>query len=173
MTGLLRCDDKIHSSYLRHARRSPQARRTTSCGCCRAFGRFYDVRQRGGGCRLSQLVLQPAAPAQDFHLRQPRLVTIGESAFSGTALNKFRLEFGGNLRTIGNFAFDGGEASYLTFAEGVQNISTGAFLGDFCGISKELILPNSLTSIGATVFEGPYKKIVIGSGITEIGEKHS
>lgn len=97
--------------------------------------------------------------------------TIGEYAFSGCALNEFQLEFGTNLRMIGNFAFEGGEASYLSFAEGVQSISTGAFVGDFCGISKELILPNSLTIIGATVFEGPYKKIIIGTGITEIGEK--
>lgn len=97
--------------------------------------------------------------------------TIGEYAFSGCALNEFQLEFGTNLRMIGNFAFEGGKASYLSFAEGVQSISTGAFAGDFCGISKELILPNSLTTIGATVFEGPYKKIIIGTGITEIGEK--
>lgn len=99
------------------------------------------------------------------------IVTIGESAFSDTALDVFELEFGSNLRTIGRNAFYGGEASYLTFAEGVQSISTGAFIGDFCGISKELILPNSLNSIGATVFEGAYKKIVIGTGTTEIGEK--
>lgn len=97
--------------------------------------------------------------------------TIGEYAFSGCVLNEFRLEFGPNLRMIGDFAFEGGEASYLSFAEGVQSISTGAFIGDFCNISKELILPNSLTTIGATVFEGPYKKIVIGRGITKIGEK--
>ncbi len=87
------------------------------------------------------------------------IVSIGESAFSDTALNKFELDFGGNLRTIGRNAFFGGEASYLTFAEGVQNISSGAFIGDYCGgTSKELILPNTLTSIGETTFEGPFKK---------------
>ncbi len=100
------------------------------------------------------------------------IVSIGESAFDGTALNKSKLEFGGNLRTIGRNAFFGGEASYLTFAEGVQDISTGAFIGNYCsGSSKELILPNSLTSIGETTFEGPYKKIVLGSGIQQIGDK--
>lgn len=99
------------------------------------------------------------------------LVSIGEYAFSGCVLNEFKLEFGSNLRTVGNFAFEDCEASYLSFAEGVQSISTGAFVGDFCGISKELILPNSLTTIGATVFEGSYKKIIIGTGITKIGEK--
>lgn len=97
--------------------------------------------------------------------------TIGVCAFSGCALNEFKLEFGTNLRTIGDLAFEGGEASYLSFAEGVQSISTGAFIGDFCSIGKELILPNSLTKIGPLVFEGPYKKIVLGTGVTEIGEK--
>ena len=100
------------------------------------------------------------------------IVSIGEYAFSGcTALNEFQLEFSSNLRTIGKFAFEGGEVSYLIFNEGVQTISTGAFIGDFCNISKELILPNTLTKIGATAFEGPYKKIVIGTGVTEIGDK--
>lgn len=99
------------------------------------------------------------------------IVSIGESAFSDTALNEFELDFGGNLRTIGRNAFFGGEASYLTFAEGVQDISTGAFIGDYCNSSKELILPNTLTSIGETTFEGPFKKIVLGSGIQQIGDK--
>ena len=100
------------------------------------------------------------------------IVSIGEYAFSGcTALNEFQLEFSSNLRTIGKFAFEDGEASYLIFNEGVQTISTGAFIGDYCNISKELILPNTLTKIGATAIEGPYKKIVIGTGITEIGDK--
>ena len=98
------------------------------------------------------------------------LMSIGENAFSGSAINEFKLEFGSSLRTIGNFAFEGCKASYLSFAEGVQSISTGAFIGDFCGISKELLLPNSLSSIGATVFEGTYKKIVLGTGVTNIGE---
>lgn len=97
--------------------------------------------------------------------------SVGEYAFFDCALNEFRLEFGNNLRTIGEYAFGGNEASYLTFSEGVQSISTGAFTGNYCGVSKELILPSSLTSIGATVFEGTYKKIVIGTGTTEIGEK--
>lgn len=99
------------------------------------------------------------------------IVSIGEYAFYGCALNEYKFEFGGNLRVIGDYAFEGCEASYLTFAEGIKSISTGAFIGDFCDISKELLLPNSLTSIGSTVFEGPYKKIVIGTGITDIGDK--
>ena len=99
------------------------------------------------------------------------VVSVGEYAFSGTALNELELKFGENTRVIENFAFEGGTASYLTFTEGVQKISTGAFQGEYCGVSKELVLPNSLTTLGATVFEGAFNKIVIGTGLTEIGEK--
>ncbi len=96
---------------------------------------------------------------------------IGEYAFSGTNIDVYELEFGANLRSIEEYAFEGCEASYLTFEEGVETIASGAFIGDFCNVGKELKLPNSLTELGETVFEGSYKKIVIGNGIKEIGEK--
>lgn len=99
------------------------------------------------------------------------LVSVGEYAFSGTALNEFSMEFGAKTRVIGDFAFEGGQATYLTFAEGVQKISKGAFMGEYCGVSKELVLPNSLLTLGETAFEGTFNKIVIGTGLTEIGEK--
>ncbi|MGM9740299.1 MAG: leucine-rich repeat domain-containing protein [Candidatus Cryptobacteroides sp.] len=44
--------------------------------------------------------------------------TIGGYAFSGcTSLNMFRFEFGENLKSIGEFAFEGVEASFLTFSD--------------------------------------------------------
>ena len=95
--------------------------------------------------------------------------SIGTCAFDGCAIRQLSMEFGSNLKTIGKFAFQGANVPSLIFEEGVQSISTGAFIGGSC--SGELILPNSLTSLGATVFEGSYRKIVIGSGIKEIGEK--
>lgn len=100
------------------------------------------------------------------------LESVGDYAFSGcTALNEYRMQFGENLKTVGEHAFEGGTSSYLTFAEGVQSIASGAFIGNYCGISRELVLPNSLTSIGATAFEGTYRKVVLGTGIAEIGDK--
>lgn len=101
------------------------------------------------------------------------IVNIEDYAFSGcTALNVYTLDFGTNLRNIGQFAFEGCEATNLIFEEGVENIATGAFLGDYWGsIDRELLLPNSLKTIGSTTFSGTFKKIVIGSGIEEIGDK--
>lgn len=97
---------------------------------------------------------------------------IEEYAFSDCcSLNNLELTFGSNLKSIGNYAFQGCQAPSLTFSEGVKDISTGAFLGDYCGTSKELILPNSLESIGAIAFEGAYKKIFLGTGITNIEDK--
>lgn len=98
------------------------------------------------------------------------LVSIGDCAFSGTAMNSYRVDFGSNLRTIGRFAFEGVKISSLTFEEGITSIGAGAFVGGaVCSSSRELVLPNSLTSLGSTAFEGPIQKIVIGSGLEQIG----
>ena len=101
-----------------------------------------------------------------------KLVTIGDWAFSDTAIKQSRLAFGKALRSIGKFAFSGSKIniSDITFEEGVTTIGAGAFLGgSICNTSRELVLPNSLTSLGPNAFEGPLKKIVIGSGLAEIG----
>ena len=98
------------------------------------------------------------------------LQEVGMSAFSGcTKLNTSTLEFGDNLKIINDFAFEGGKAGSLIFKEGVQTIGIGAFLGNYCTINKDLVLPNSLTSIGANAFEGTFNKIVIGKGVNQIG----
>lgn len=106
------------------------------------------------------------------HVNVPdHIVSIGQCAFSGTALNELQLAFPSSLEVIQAYAFEGGKASYLIFEEGVRSIMTGAFLGDYCGIDRELILPNSLMNIGSTVFEGVYNKVVIGTNTSEIGDK--
>lgn len=99
-----------------------------------------------------------------------KIAQIGNYAFSGTSLCVFSWDFGGSLRTIGKYAFEGGDVSYLTFAEGVTTIGEGAFLGSYCGGNKELELPNSLTTIAATTFAGTFNKIVVGEWVKSIGE---
>ena len=99
------------------------------------------------------------------------IVWVEDGAFSGcTNLSVYRMNFGKDLRRIGKYAFEGASAFQITFEEGVQNIDNGAFLGTYCK-DKELILPNSIETLGATVFSGPFNKIVIGSGVTSIGGK--
>lgn len=98
-----------------------------------------------------------------------KIEIIGDNAFSGCNLSMMKMEFGTELKSIGDFAFEDAKVSSLNFSEGVETIGNGAFLGTFCGTSKELVLPNSLKSIGATAFKGTFKKIVIGTGLKELG----
>lgn len=100
-----------------------------------------------------------------------KIEVIGDYAFHGSKLSVSKMEFGEDLKSIGDWAFWGTEIGSLSFSEGVETIGNGAFLGDDCVSNKELILPNSLQSIGATAFEGSFKKIVIGTGLKEMGGK--
>ncbi len=100
-----------------------------------------------------------------------KIEEIGDYAFYGCALSMMKVDFGTELRSIGDFAFEDAKISSLTFSEGVETIGNGAFLGNVCGTSKELTLPNSLQSIGATAFEGSFTKIVIGTGLKKMGAK--
>lgn len=99
-----------------------------------------------------------------------KLVQIGEWAFSGCDKLSFNsLSFSESLRTIGNYAFISCPVGSLDFDEGVESIGHGAFAG---GLSnKELILPNSLKSIGFSAFDGAYSKIVLGSEIENLSER--
>ncbi len=95
---------------------------------------------------------------------------IEKSAFeSCEKLNVYRLQFSESLKRICTNAFFLTSASYLIFSEGLEVIESCAFIGDFCTISKEIILPNSLTELQGYAIEGPYKKIVIGTGLRKIG----
>lgn len=98
-----------------------------------------------------------------------RIEIIGDYAFYGCDLHMMHMDFGPELKSIGNFAFEGADVRSLNFSEGVETIGDGAFLGEFCEGSGELILPNSLQSIGATAFQGSFKKIVIGAGLKKLG----
>lgn len=96
------------------------------------------------------------------------IVSIDDGAFCDSGISVSELKFGSKLRTIGRYTFKGCSASKLTFEEGVESIGVGAFLGDFCWYSRELVLPNSLKSIAGLTFGGRFNKIVIGTGVTEI-----
>lgn len=97
-----------------------------------------------------------------------KLVEVGEWAFSGCEKLSFNsLSFSECLRTIGNYAFISCSVGDLKFDEGVESIGHGAFAG---GLSnKELILPNTLKSIGSLAFDGGFSKIVLGAGLQELG----
>lgn len=99
-----------------------------------------------------------------------KLVQIGEWAFSGCdKISFYNLSFSESLRIIGDNAFISCSVGDLKFDEGVESIGHGAFAG---GISnKELILPNSLKSIGFSAFDGTFSKIVLGTEIESLSER--
>ena len=97
------------------------------------------------------------------------LVTIGDWAFVDCKKLSFNgLTFSENLRSVGNHAFLSCSVGNLKFEEGIESIGHGAFAG---GLSnKELILPNTLKSIGSLAFDGVFSKIVLGTGIENLSE---
>lgn len=96
------------------------------------------------------------------------IVSIGEMAFA--SCEKLRLgdlDFGTKLRNVDRGAFMDVSVGEISFGEGVTSIGSMAFLG---GIdNEELVLPNSLKTIGGTAFQGYMESITLGSGIKELG----
>lgn len=98
---------------------------------------------------------------------------IGEETFlNEIAISSVTIPSG--VTTIGKLAFgDVGNSSSLTaftitFNEGLVTIGQGAFFG--CRNYSALIIPNSVTTIGSSAFEGnKIKNLTIGSGISFIG----
>ena len=116
------------------------------------------------------------------------IISVGENSFSSSDIK--RIEFGSNLKTIKNNAFEGntlltsicfpknidtiGHNSFqnnsnlenLFFQEGVHTINSFAFSGNKISY---LYLPNSLTNMGSYVFdENPLDTIIMGNGIVDL-----
>ena len=98
---------------------------------------------------------------------------IGEETFlNEIAISSVTIPSG--VTTIGKLAFgDVGNSSSvtaftITFNEGLVTIGQGAFFG--CRNYSALTIPNSVTTIGSSAFEGnKIKNLTIGSGISFIG----
>ena len=98
---------------------------------------------------------------------------IGEETFlNEIAISSVTIPSG--VTTIGKLAFgDVGNSSSVTaftinFNEGLVTIGQGAFFG--CRNYSALTIPNSVTTIGSSAFEGnKIKNLTIGSGISFIG----
>lgn len=57
----------------------------------------------------------------------------------------------------------------LYFEEGVRSIGIAAF-GGGC-TNKEIVLPNTVESVGSLAFSGPFNKVILGTGIKTIGSQ--
>lgn len=71
-----------------------------------------------------------------------------------------------NVKTVGDFAFDGTDIKGVGLNEKLESIGNYAFA---CKLTGDLIIPNSVKYIGAVAFAGSFDKIVIGTGVEKIG----
>lgn len=102
--------------------------------------------------------------------------TIGESMFENCPLLqavRYNIADENNpqytLKTVERFAFHScPKLNTFPFNEGIETIAESAFMG--CQISSELVLPDSLTSLGAYAFSNnSVSKVTLGKNLTILG----
>ncbi|QWT17552.1 Cna B-type domain-containing protein [Collinsella sp. zg1085] len=102
------------------------------------------------------------------------IVSIGNYAFSGTALEMERFETPSTLRSIGERAFYGGESSkvkmiikHLVLNEGLTSLGSGAFANVYL---QDVSIPESVTEIKDYTFNNNnLTRLDIPSKVTSIG----
>ena len=91
------------------------------------------------------------------------------SIFAGSGL--YRVELPSTLKTIGNNALWGAELDSVKLPEGLEKIGDGAFTNGMYSKVEELIIPDSVTSIGKEAFKGCTPiKIIIGANVQSLSE---
>ena len=91
------------------------------------------------------------------------------SIFAGSGL--YRVELPSTLKTIGNNALWGAELDSVKLPEGLEKIGDGAFTNGMYSKVEELIIPDSVTSIGKEAFKGCTPiKIIIGANVQSLAE---
>ena len=78
------------------------------------------------------------------------VTSIGNRAFSNSALTNFEFSDAGNLKTIGNSAFNSTKIKDMVIPDGVTTL--GSYVFGY-GPIKSVIIPASVTSVGNYVFE--------------------
>ncbi len=81
------------------------------------------------------------------------------------------ISFSSTVETITQNAFYGADFTSITFVEGLKTIGNNAFYGTNRAnrIEVDVVLPNSLTSIGSGAFNaGNWGEVTIGTGVTTI-----
>lgn len=96
------------------------------------------------------------------------VVEIGDSAFSGAPLEM--LSIGGNVRTIGEYAFSGCSLiKQVYLGNSLTSVGSNAFLG--CKSLEEIEFSDGITEISSGLLSGctSLEKVTIPSNITKIG----
>lgn len=94
------------------------------------------------------------------------LVEIGDNAFLSCPINFGYFTIPKNLKKIGFFAFISSSCKSLTLNDKLESIGDGAF--GTINASK-IEIPNSVKSIGSQALRGSFSEIIIGTGLTTIG----
>ena len=103
------------------------------------------------------------------------LKTIRSSAFYSYEEKEEKLIIPDGVTTIGTMAFMGYNGDFLKLGNSIQTIESHAFLAyrgvDHNNVKQELIIPDSVTTIGSEAF-GYFRgsRLILGSGLTTIGD---
>ena len=79
-----------------------------------------------------------------------------------------KIEFGNDVRIIGDWLFEGTDLESVVFGNNIQSIGDGAFFGTPI---SEITLPNSVTQIGGSAFNscGMLTNVTLPDSVTSIG----
>lgn len=83
-----------------------------------------------------------------------RLISIGNSALADLGGSSFHCTLPASLETIGASAFLSTTFASLTLNDGLLTIGSNAFSNCTISPSQDLVIPDSVTSVGATAFDG-------------------
>ena len=101
---------------------------------------------------------------------------LGDSSFANSGIRKIDLS---NVTKLGGSCFNNCSnlENFVKFNDGLESIPSACFCGTKIGYRndneemKEIVIPDSVTSLGGYVFSGckELEKIVVGSGVSKVG----
>lgn len=119
------------------------------------ISKFFNVTIPETVTQIGASAFSGIRPYYKFSMHIPSSVaTIGEGAFRDSYIHKLTFEQNSQLKTINNSAFfDTSIDEMVVLPDGLTTIGASAFEGLFAGIPS-IVIPTSVTSIGSSAFGG-------------------